>query len=720
MPELYDDTPIKCPSCDLLRHNVFAESIAKCIDGIQNPNGQVISVHGAWGAGKSSVIELVRYHLEYGEFKDRQIIIPFESWNYRTEDGVVSGFFREFYCGLELEADRNFVPIDSLIKLGTFISGASNVIGTGLNLMLPGAGTAISAVSEIGEMAMSSKGVLENFLKNPQSADELRKEVCSCLEKIGKKILIIVDDIDRLSPEEAIAVFRIIKSVGRLSNVVYLISYDRNETEKMLRNRYKFDGSHYLEKIVQASFEVPTVSKSKLVNLLTDELDNIFKEEISRNDRFSESVDLAVVPEISTLRGMYRFINMISITYNSIKDDIDIADFIAIESLRLFRPKVYQKILDRKDLLTNSTEYPASKYHKNYDGAIESVFICDEPESEHSRLKDLMFLLFPSMNSTSTIDAVSSDHMYDWEQERRICSATHFDTYFRFSVSTKAISQDEFEKFINNASDSELVKKKFHEYLEIEVSGGRTKASYLLKRIADSSDTIAREHVKVFLTALYSISKDLRIDSDKIVYFGRTIDNMERIVEVSKKLLLNRFNRSDMLDILISSCPEAPPDVIVKLCVAVLRYIDSGEGESRYVVDIGTPEKIQPVVDLALNSLQESVRDNSIVECNDFVRIFSYALGICKDKDHIKIMFDNVLNVSDRNVFLVAREFHKRFRYDNTKSGYNMVKLRAISAYCDIDHFIMKLKYIHETCDFDNDDRSIVNQLVKVLKDLTE
>lgn len=720
MPELYDDTPIKCPSSDLLRHNVFAESIAKCIDGIQNPNGQVIAVHGAWGVGKSSVIELVRYHLEYGEFKDRQIIISFESWNYRTEDGVVSGFFREFYFGLESEADRHFVSIDSLIKLGTFISGASNVIGTGLNLMLPGASTAISAVSKIGEMAVSSKGALENFSKNSQGADELRKEVCNSLEKIGKKILIIIDDIDRLSPEEAIAVFRIIKSVGRLTNVVYLLSYDRKETEKMLSNKYKFDGSHYLEKIVQASFDVPTVSKPMLIRLLYDDLFSIFKDEISFNDRFKEIVDLSIVPEVNTLRAMYKLINMIAVTYESVRDDVDIADFVAMEALRLFRPNVHQKILDRKSLLTNSTEYLASRYHKDFDGNIEGVFVSGEPESEQSRLKDLLYFLFPLMNSISTKSDAYSDGVHDWEHERRICSANHFDTYFRFSVSTAAISQEEFQDFIENASDSEMVKKKLLDYLKIRVFDGRTKTSYLLERIANSGTTIAKEHVEEFLSTLYSVSIHLRVEADTVKDLGSTVDNMERIVKVSEKILLDRFSEQEIVSILFSSGPKAPPDVLIRICAIVKRYIDSGAGASKYVLDWDRPEKVKAVVSIALNSLQDAVRDKSIAEYNNFIKIFSSALFISNDGNRVKGMLSQFLDMSDQNVLLVAREFYKRFKYDETSSAYNMVKLRAISAFCDVDHFIVKLVYIHETRDFENDDRSIVNQLVKVLRDLTE
>jgi predicted KAP-like P-loop ATPase len=75
---------------------------------------------------------------------------------------------------------------------------------------------------------------------------------------------VIIDDIDRLSPEEAMAIFRMVKSVGHLPNITYLLVFDRELAEAAVKSKYPSEGPHFLEKIVQASFDVPAPNQTDL------------------------------------------------------------------------------------------------------------------------------------------------------------------------------------------------------------------------------------------------------------------------------------------------------------------------------------------------------------------------------------------------------------------------------------------------------------------------
>jgi predicted KAP-like P-loop ATPase len=75
---------------------------------------------------------------------------------------------------------------------------------------------------------------------------------------------VIIDDIDRLAPDDVIEMFKLVKSVGQLTNVIYLLAFDRQLAERVVSNRYPSEGPHYLEKIVQAAFEVPAASEEQL------------------------------------------------------------------------------------------------------------------------------------------------------------------------------------------------------------------------------------------------------------------------------------------------------------------------------------------------------------------------------------------------------------------------------------------------------------------------
>lgn len=98
------------------------------------------------------------------------------------------------------------------------------------------------------------------MIEQGDSVEKLHAEPSKALREQKKRFLIVIDDIDRLSPDEALLIFRLVKSVGRLPNVMYLLVYDRPLAEKIVSERYPSEGPHYLEKIVQAAFELPDPS----------------------------------------------------------------------------------------------------------------------------------------------------------------------------------------------------------------------------------------------------------------------------------------------------------------------------------------------------------------------------------------------------------------------------------------------------------------------------
>jgi KAP family P-loop domain len=76
-------------------------------------------------------------------------------------------------------------------------------------------------------------------------------------------------------PDEALAVFRLVKSVGQLQNILYVLVFDRVLAEKVVSEHFPSEGPHYLEKIVQAAFELPMPEKTELRNYLLTKLSAI-------------------------------------------------------------------------------------------------------------------------------------------------------------------------------------------------------------------------------------------------------------------------------------------------------------------------------------------------------------------------------------------------------------------------------------------------------------
>ncbi|RXE64000.1 NTPase KAP, partial [Muribaculaceae bacterium Isolate-002 (NCI)] len=114
---------------------------------------------------------------------------------------------------------------------------------------------------------------------------------------------------------------------------------------------YGIDGKAYLEKIIQASFSLPKIDKLRLRRTLFSKLwviggESGFKENIWHevmNVYFSGLDSLIRNP-----RDIIRVTNALNMTYPPVKSEIFSPDFVAIEFIRIFCPKLYTTIKSNK------------------------------------------------------------------------------------------------------------------------------------------------------------------------------------------------------------------------------------------------------------------------------------------------------------------------------------------------------------------------------------
>jgi predicted KAP-like P-loop ATPase len=91
------DHPITEPHQDMFGFDPFARAIAASIAALRNPEGLVIGIHGPWGSGKSSAVNLIKYHLGSGVLAGTAGLtrIEFNPWWFNGADSLALGFFRE-------------------------------------------------------------------------------------------------------------------------------------------------------------------------------------------------------------------------------------------------------------------------------------------------------------------------------------------------------------------------------------------------------------------------------------------------------------------------------------------------------------------------------------------------------------------------------------------------------------------------------------------------
>ena len=554
--DINDDVPIRHPSQDRLGFGPLAQSVALCIRNLQNPVGCVIAIRGPWGSGKSSVVNLALHSLKSladGETDDLPTIIEFSSWSYRTEEGIVSGFFQELYSGLESTLSRSRKAKLAFDKISF---SAQNSYG---NNTISSISNAISG-SMIGSILLTSLWVMQSmwsiaraFFFGERRQKSMQNIVNDELSKCKRPLLFVIDDIDRLSSREALSIFRVIKSVGRLNNVIYLLSYDQHRVEKLIEGENLLEESRYLEKIVQATFDTPIPSRGDLIVMMKYNLDKLFFEaEDIMSYRFESIVHKIVFPEIKTPRDVYRLTNMLSVTYASVRNKVNVADFLGIESLRLFRPLVYQSLRENRDLLVGVRKFASVRYENKDLEKYELMFLDSTSGDEKVRIKAVLAELFPVLYKI----LYNGTYYYNdiWESENRVCTDSNFDKYFGLFDISKSVTQSQVGKIANSASDKEYIKRTFREAAGTFDANGRSMASFLLEELEYYGSIIEREDVISLVRALFSIADDLDISSDEIRGAVFSESNRDRLLRAAKGVLYSKYSPKESYTVVISAC----------------------------------------------------------------------------------------------------------------------------------------------------------------------
>ena len=102
-----------------------------------------------------------------------------------------------------------------------------------------------------------------------------KDEIIRTMVKENLKIIVSIDDIDRLSEEEIIAVFQLVKALADFPNAVYLLAFDYDVVVRALGTVQHGDGQEYLEKVIQVPFEIPAPSMESIHDALFSKLNGI-------------------------------------------------------------------------------------------------------------------------------------------------------------------------------------------------------------------------------------------------------------------------------------------------------------------------------------------------------------------------------------------------------------------------------------------------------------
>jgi len=444
MENIYEiDKPIDDIGKDDLNRSKFVEILSNSIIQYNNPECLVIGLMGEWGCGKSSIINMVFNNIdEFNENKpdeEKWLKIKFNPWYFSNRDTILIHFFDT----LKESCHNPQVKVEIFKYLSQFKDKICQDISFTLE-------------NENFNFDYSNQN---NDFEIYDSFNSLKDNLIELFQQLNFKIVISIDDIDRLTDEEMRQIFLLVKALADFPNIIYILSFDKYVALKALNNLQVYSPEKFLEKIIQIPINVPEITNSRLELLIKEKIKPIYEDNLkfSKNNFFK--IFYHIKPFFTNVRDLKRYSNVLNFYLNQFKDEVNIGDFLLIIAIQLFEEELYERIKNNKELLTNYElfdnvdEKERSKIYNDFLDGITGL-----KKYEPNKIKELMGYLFPILNNFDFDSKEYYENMFG--ANLNIASNLHFDKYFTLSTEENEVSQiiiDELLESKNVENNSQIM-----------------------------------------------------------------------------------------------------------------------------------------------------------------------------------------------------------------------------------------------------------------------
>ena len=522
----YLDMPLGKSKPDLLNREKLATYICEEIDRTSSPDSSfAIGISSEWGYGKTSFFDLLERHLD----PKSNITIKINPWINHDSKNIVKDFFNVLSSKLS-EYNSNISPI--IKKYAEILVGVGD---SNLNKVL--------------------NPLLKHYSQDATVNSEFN-QIDNAIKELNRKLVIFIDDLDRLYKDEIIQVVKLIRNSANFGNTVFVVAYDRNYIINALKEINNYNPEFFLEKIFQLEIRLPNfesqIIQKRIFNLLSSRVSEEDKQELlklllNKKDTFDYNIFNSAT--LTTLRDATRFCNSFLVAYSYLNGEVVLSDLLNLEALRLKYPGVYKLIffqseefLETKSSNDNKTFYTLRKSINNEDETGDSknktVLIKDYlennynkvgiPKSDIDKAVNLLYSLFPSADNlfiSPKIELLS------------VANPLSFERYSHYRLLDNNVSEIEFGRY-RSKTYSEFCEK-IKEWIE---SGQR----WELKRRFENIKAFAnKEDFEKIIKSIFYFARYPKVDTIDNDYSGFDFENLYSKLNNTKEYLKLNYYKSE-------------------------------------------------------------------------------------------------------------------------------------------------------------------------------
>lgn len=512
----------------------------------------------------------------------------------------------------------------------------------------------------------SSAKLLARLLHSEQeSISEIKTKISELLFKQEEKLVVIIDDIDRLTVEEIRETFRLIKSVADFPNVVYLLAFAKEIVVRSLDGFQGNSGDAYLEKIVQLPLKLPPMYKIKLREIFYNQLEWILDatpEDLFDKNYLNNIYFYGIDHFIETPRDVIRLTNILNATYSPVHLEVNPVDFIAIGALQVYCPSVYDIIRNNEEAFTISHDL-FSRYYSEKLNEFHNQWMRQIKEEDHEAIKHILTVIFPKLRSLWGNDILNVEHESKLCKHLGVRNRENFFTYFRLTPPADHISNIDMMAMISLAEDPNIFAAKLVELANTKRPDGTSKIKEFLEKLENyTEDYICNDLIPRILQSLFDVGDELLLyDNGYVKAFDYGIDM--RIMRITRQLLnpLDEAKRFEILEMFIS---EGKAISIISKEILILgqehgKYL---EMDDHYIPEKSvSSEHFVHLENIALGRIKEASEDGSLLKIpnlwdvlylwrnlDDPSNVEHWAQKITRDDVGLTMFLEKLLQRNDR------------------------------------------------------------------------